>query len=53
MHRRIAIAMRMLISGDRQPQLSLCQAPSALQQCAMAVLQCWCDRAAVLVMGGT
>lgn len=54
MHEESAIAMAhgyFKVTG--KPQMSLCHGTVGLQHGAMAVYNAWCDRAAVLIMGGT
>jgi acetolactate synthase-1/2/3 large subunit len=54
MHEESSIAMAhayFKVSG--KPQMVLCHGTVGLQHGAMAVYNAWCDRAAVLVVGGT
>src|SRR5262249_10722935 len=54
MHEESAIAMaHAYFKVTGKPQLSLCHGTVGLQHGAMAIYNAWCDRAAVLVMGGT
>ena len=54
MHEESAIAMaHAYFKVTGKPQMSLCHGTVGLQHGAMAVYNAWCDRAAVLVMGGT
>src|SRR5204863_3634490 len=54
MHEESSVAMAhgyFKVTG--KPQMILCHGSVGLQHAAMAVYNAWCDRAAVLLMGGT
>jgi thiamine pyrophosphate-dependent acetolactate synthase large subunit-like protein len=54
MHEESSIAMaHAYFKVTGKPQMVLCHGTVGLQHGAMAVYNAWCDRAAVLVMGGT
>src|SRR5215471_1028523 len=54
MHEESAIAMaHAYFKVTGKPQLSLCHGTVGLQHGSMAIYNAWCDRAAVLIMGGT
>ena len=54
MHEESAIAMaHAYFKVTGKPQLSLCHGTVGLMHATMAIYNAWCDRAAVLVMGGT
>ncbi len=54
MHEESAIAMAHgYFKVTNKPQMSLCHGTVGLMHGTMAVYNAWCDRAAVLIMGGT